>query len=289
MRKTLSLLFIAVVMAAVLLLSACGGDKPTTTTSPTTSTPTTTTQQPTTTTPTTTTPTTTTPTTTTPTTTTPTTTTPTSTAPTTTTQPPTTTTPTTTTPTTTTPTTTTQPPTTTTDSGETLGDILGRSAGINAVSYDMVMSGTGMPATTTHIWIEGNKMRMEITIEGQLTVTLYDGDAYTMYLYYPDQNMAMKVTYEPEESAIDEAQAVPDYNPTIIGHETYDGKMCLVVEYTVEGTTVTMWVWEEHGFPVKVVTVTSEGTFTAEYTNIVFGDIDDSLFELPEGVTVMTI
>ena len=132
-------------------------------------------------------------------------------------------------------------------------------------------------------------MRMETTIESQTIITLFDNDAHVMYMYYPDQNMAMQVTYEPEESAIDEAQAIPDYNPVIIGHETYDGKLCLVVEYTAEGATVTMWIWEEHGFPIKVVTVTGEGTFTAEYQNIVFGDIDDSLFELPEGVSIMTM
>jgi outer membrane lipoprotein-sorting protein len=276
MRKSLSLVFIAAVMAAVLLLSACGGDKPTTTT---TKQPTTTTTQPTTTT-----------TTTQPTTTT-TTTQPTTTTTTTTTQPTTTTTTTTTTtqPTTTTTTTTTQPTTTTTDSGESLGEILGRLAGVNAVKYDMVTSGSGIPEITTRVWIEGNKMRTETSAQGQTTITIVDGDTNTMYMYFPDQNMAMEVTYEPEDSAIDEAQAVPDYNPTIIGHETYDGKLCLVVEYTVEGNTVTMWIWEEHGFPIKVVTVSSQGTFTAEYKNIVFGDIDDSLFELPEGVTIMTM
>ena len=128
-----------------------------------------------------------------------------------------------------------------------------------------------------------------MTVEGQLVVTLMDMDAHTMYMYYPDQNMAMMMTYEPTESAIDEAQAISDYNPTIIGHETLDGKVCLVVEYTVEGATATMWIWEQHGFPIKIEMTTTEGTVIIEYKNIEFVDIPDSMFELPEGVEITEI
>jgi len=126
-----------------------------------------------------------------------------------------------------------------------------------------------------------------MTAEGQLMVTLLDMDAHTMYLYYPDQNMAMKITYEQPESAIDKAQAITDYNPTIIGHETMDGKVCLVVEYTIEGQTATMWIWEQHGFPIRVEMTTAEGKIIIEYKNIEFVDIPDSMFELPAGVEIM--
>jgi outer membrane lipoprotein-sorting protein len=153
----------------------------------------------------------------------------------------------------------------------------------------MIMTVPGTPTTTTKIWVKGNKMRMETTAEGQLMVTLLDMDAHTMYMYYPDQNMAMMMTYEPAESAMDEAQAVEDYNPTIIGHKTLDGKYCLVVEYTVEGQTATMWIWEEHGFPIRIEMTTAEGTVIMEYKNIEFVDIPDSMFELPEGVEIMEI
>ena len=319
MRKILFCLLMAAVLVMVPVLAACNGGGATTTT-PTTTQPTTTT--PTTTTPTTTTPTTTTPTTTTPMTTTPTTTTPmtTTTQPSapavpsdhsgynvsmciachgpsgtkpypdfhadyaddsclgchqssaaTTTQPPT--------------TTTTQPPTTT--AGETLSDILGHAAGISSVKYDMIITDPDAQTMSTSIWIKNNKMRSEMTVEGQTIITLLDMDAHTMYLYYPDQNMAMGMTYEPGESAMDEAQAVADYNPTIIGTETLDGKECLVVEYTAGGETVKMWLWKEYGFPIRAEMTTSEGTTVMEYKNIEFVDIDNSMFELPGDVTII--
>ncbi len=266
MNKILFCLLIVGVLVAMPVLAACGGAKETTTPLTTTTTP------PTTTLPTTTPLTTTTPTTTPPTTTPPTTTPPTTTVPPTTTAPP-----------------TTPPPTTTlptTTPGETLGEILGRAEGITSVKYDMLVTSPGVETITTKIWIKNNKMRMEMTVEGQLIVTLLDMDAYTMYLYYPDQNMAMKVTYEPTESAIEEAQSIPDYNPTIIGTETMDGKVCLVVEYTIEGQTVKLWIWKDKGFPIRVEMTTTEGKIVIEYKNIEFIDIPDSMFEVPEGVPI---
>ncbi len=135
--------------------------------------------------------------------------------------------------------------------------------------------------------MKGTKFRMEMDIEGQKVVYLIDATAMTMYMYYPDQNMAMKVTYEEPESAVDESEAVMDYNPVVVGHETIDGKACVIVEYNVEGTQTRMWVWEQYGFPIRVVYTDSNGTVTINYKNIDFGNIDDSVFELPAGVQIM--
>jgi outer membrane lipoprotein-sorting protein len=62
-----------------------------------------------------------------------------------------------------------------------------------------------------------------------------------------------------------------------------------VVEYTVpaEQTTVKMWIWKEYGFPIRAEMTTSAGTTIAEYRNLDFSDIPDSLFELPPGVEIM--
>jgi hypothetical protein len=110
----------------------------------------------------------------------------------------------------------------------------------------------------------------------------------TMYMYYPAQNMAMKVTYKPTDSAVDEAGSVLEYHPVVVGHETIDGKACVVIDYTVEGTTTRMWVWQQYGFPIRIVSTTPQGTVTINYSNIDFGNIDDSMFVLPTGVTVQT-
>ena len=166
--------------------------------------------------------------------------------------------------------------------------LLGLGAGIESVKYDMIMNAPGMPEVTMEMWIKGNKMRAEMTEQGQDIVMLMDYDEGVAYMYMPDENMAMAIPLtQAPESALEEAQSIPDYDYTVIGTKTLDGKECLVVEYTVEQTTAKMWIWKEHGFPIRIETTTAEGTTVVEFKNIDFSDIDDSMFELPEGVDIM--
>lgn len=174
-------------------------------------------------------------------------------------------------------------------SGETLEDILGLGAGIDSVYYDMVITTPGAPQMTTKMWLKQNKMKTETTVEEQTAITIYDGDAGVMYVYMPEENMAYKMTYDPTttESAVEESQSIINYDYHELGTETIDGKECLVVEYTYEQTTTKVWIWKEHGFPIKTETTTAEGTFIVEYKNISFDDILDSEFELPAGVEII--
>lgn len=171
---------------------------------------------------------------------------------------------------------------------ETLGEILGRGAGIDSVKYDMVMTAPGMPTVTTKMWVKQNKIRAEMTEQGQNIVMLIDYDEGVGYMYMPDENMAMQIPLtQAPESAVEEAQAIADYDYTVIGTETLDGKVCLVVEYTVEQATAKTWIWKEHGFPIRIEVTTAEGTIITEFKNIDFADIPDSMFELPGGVQIM--
>ena len=131
-------------------------------------------------------------------------------------------------------------------------------------------------------------MKTQTTAEGQTVINILDHDAQTMYMYMPEQNTAFKMSYDPSQtSPMEETQDMDQYNPQTIGTEVVDGKECLVVEYTVEDSSITSWIWKEYGFPIKVVSATSEGTITIEYRNIEFTDIPDSEFELPDGVQIM--
>ncbi len=88
---------------------------------------------------------------------------------------------------------------------------------------------------TQTIWLKGQKMRTEMTGEGQTTIMLVDMDTRIMYMYMPAQNMAIRMNMNdtvlprPMKSAV-----CTDYSYTIIGTEMYDGKSCLVVDYTVQ-------------------------------------------------------
>jgi outer membrane lipoprotein-sorting protein len=173
-------------------------------------------------------------------------------------------------------------------SGKTLGDILGQATGINSVKYDMVITAPGAQTMTQQIWVKKNKMRTEMTQGGQSTIIMMDMDAKTMYSYMPAQNMAFKMTFNPTtESAVGEAQSLQSYSPKTVGTETIDGKVCTVVEYTDQGTTSKMWIWQDRGFPIRVETTTAQGKTVIEYKNMDFSDIPDSMFELPVGCQIM--
>jgi outer membrane lipoprotein-sorting protein len=125
--------------------------------------------------------------------------------------------------------------------------------------------------------------------EGQTIVTLTNFTTRIAYIYYPDQNMAMKATYEPTETALDKTEGIEQYNPEIIGTEMMDGKECLVIRYTIQGATTKMWIWKQYGFTIRIEVNDWQGLTVIEYKNISFSDIDDSVFELPDGVEIIDI
>ncbi len=133
-------------------------------------------------------------------------------------------------------------------------------------------------------------MRTETTepVSGETVIMIADFGEQVLYMYMPSLGVAYQMAFEqPAESALEMAQSIPDYEYEIIRTEILDDKECLVVEYTTEQGTARMWIWKDYGFPIRAEMTTSEGTIIAEYTNIEFGDIDDSMFELPPGVTIV--
>ncbi len=174
--------------------------------------------------------------------------------------------------------------------GESLEDILGLGAGIESVKYDIVITAPGMETITTKMWVKQDKMRTEVSQQGEDVVMLVDYDEGVAYMYMPDENKAMKIPLtQAPESVVEATQAIADYDYTVIGTETMDGKVCLVVEYSYDGVSAKAWIWKEHGFPIRIETTTAEGTTVAEFKNIDFSDIPDSMFELPAGVEIMEL
>jgi outer membrane lipoprotein-sorting protein len=46
------------------------------------------------------------------------------------------------------------------------------------------------------------------------------------------------------------------------------------------------WVWKEHGLPIRMERPITEGKVIIEWKGIEFGEIPDSMFELPPGVQI---
>ena len=176
---------------------------------------------------------------------------------------------------------------------ETLEEILAQAANVEMVKYDCVMTGSG-GELITKVWFKGNKMKTESSFEGQVSTYLLM-DTGDIYRWDSPENEPQEVRSVPEQvfgyvDAISFATWLSGENLTIIGSENIDGKDCLVVEYASDDTESTMkaWLWKEKRFLVRLDLISPEGTTTIEFRNIDFGDIPDSVFELPTASTDTT-
>jgi outer membrane lipoprotein-sorting protein len=170
-------------------------------------------------------------------------------------------------------------------SGGSVADLLGRAASVASMKFDMVTTAPDNSVTTSTAYVKKNKMRAESNMQGQNTVMLIDGDAKTMYMYTPAQNTAIKMDFSQAPQPVT-GSSVSQYNPTIVGSETLDGKLCQILQYTANGAVTKEWVWDAKGLPVRIQTTTSAGTSTIDFKNYDFSDIPDSMFVLPEGVQI---
>ena len=176
----------------------------------------------------------------------------------------------------------------TTSTGNGLTDLLGKAATIAYYSCQVSIT-DGTNTENMNEWVKtGNptKLRMEITAAGQTTDIIYDGQNY--YMYMPSANIAyqMSVTAAQQYTANSgNTSSLTQYNPVLVGPDTVNGMACTVYQYTVQGVSTKIWIWNQYGLPVQMVS----GTTTIVYSNYSFSSIADSEFQLPAGVTVTTM
>lgn len=174
---------------------------------------------------------------------------------------------------------------------ESLGDLLAKGRNLPGLTYDFAMSGQGMEMQGK-MWVAGQKMKTEMAIQGQKMITIIDGANNVTYNYMPDQNMAMKIAFEPDKAtkAPDQFSKELDVTKTkILETVTYDGVKCKVVEMQgPDGKTQTkMWIREDYGLPARVEIADAEGKkMVIEYKNLKVGQISPETFVLPQGVAI---
>lgn len=176
--------------------------------------------------------------------------------------------------------------------------ILQRVAGLGSFQYDLVFTPFEGEEQTVSVWLKENRMRAESSfeIQGQEVQGVYflDHDKRESIAYHPDQGMAVRMDYSESKAEVGNSpkernQELRDRDLEVVGEEVWDGKDCVVVEYTTDTEEVRVWIWKEHGLPVRNVFTTDEGEMIAELRNIEFVDIPDSQLELPEGAQVIDV
>ncbi len=173
---------------------------------------------------------------------------------------------------------------------EELASVLAKVEEVRSLSYDLVVS-EPQADFTAEFRQKGGKIKMEMVVDNEKVINIIDAEKEVAYAYFPAHNIATKLTLahteEVLEGAVKEyAETILRYNPVVVGSETVEGKDTIVVEYFAEGEEVKMWIWKDHGLPIKIETYTDEGVSQAWIRNVDFSDIPDDMFELPAGVEV---
>ena len=172
-----------------------------------------------------------------------------------------------------------------------LMEILEKSEGVASLSYDVEMDSPEVSMKGS-FWQKGEKIRMEGEVKGEEMIVIIDNDERVAYTYIPAQDLAVKLGLDEAEEIEDvqegsmkeQSAELPEMQPVVLGVETIEGKECIVVEYNMdEERTGKMWIWREHGLPIRVEF--EETVIRA--TNIDFGEVSDDKFELPAGVEPM--
>lgn len=178
---------------------------------------------------------------------------------------------------------------------ENLADIILRGKQVQSMSYEYVLT---MPGANMEgkVWLQGNKMKSEMILEGLTVITIFDGDDGAVYTYYPGENQAMKIQGEKSEqmadSPLDYTESVDVDIAVIAESVTLDGVRCKVVTMPGEGDegTTKMWIREDYGIPVRIETSLPEGgNMVMEYKNIKIEPLPAGTFQLPAGVEIMDL
>ncbi|WP_054694089.1 LolA family protein [Syntrophomonas palmitatica] len=172
----------------------------------------------------------------------------------------------------------------------TIGDLMQSAKAVKGLSYDSTSTlSSSKEVIKNKVFISGKKARFEAEVQGKKTVTISDGS--NVYMYFPAENMAMKVaiTENKNKPATEWAEGQAEDNLKIVGHEKIDGAECAVVEAVQGQETVRMWIREDIGIPARIESNTADGKILVENKNIKVGAQDENLFKLPAGVNVQSM
>jgi hypothetical protein len=169
-------------------------------------------------------------------------------------------------------------------------DVLVKSREIESLVYDVTMKKFAEDFSLK-FWEKGENMRMDVLFKGRTMINLWNEEEESGYLYTAGDTTATKISEEQAKDIFTSSikQWVEDslyYDLVVVKKEKVDDKDCLLLKYETEEGEVSMWVWEEHGLPIKIVSEEEWGVVEILVENIEINDIPDVIFQLPLGTKI---
>ena len=176
---------------------------------------------------------------------------------------------------------------------DSVASLLSKAKNAPGISYDYVMTGKNVQMNGK-MWMAGNKVRSEMTVQNMKMISIIDGDAKVAYNYNADQKMAMKVDIGKAKVADGPDHFTRDADPgklKVLESTVYEGVKCKVVQRDdpENKMQVKMWLREDYGLPMRVETEVNGEKMVMEYKNLKVGALPPETFVLPADVKVTDI
>jgi len=152
-------------------------------------------------------------------------------------------------------------------------------------SADLKIQPKGESPITGKIFVKGNKIRQEVTEEGETQVVIVRPDKKVTWMLTPQEKMYMEMPFQNEDASFEEWTAEKETQAKAVGEETVSGVKATKFEMVEEGDKIYYWVSKKYPFPIKV----EDPDMVMVYENIKEGGVQDSTFELPAGYQKMSI
>jgi hypothetical protein len=156
---------------------------------------------------------------------------------------------------------------------------------------DMIQTNGGV-TTTSKLYVGGSFYRIDQVESGTDVRVIVNKDEKITRVLRPSDKMYLEMSSMGMMSKMNDVfMSVEDLQGStdakLLGKEDVSGYKCDKYVVNRDGKDVmTFWISSKLGFPVKVVN-TMGNEMTMELKNIKEGDVDDSMFKIPDGYTKM--
>jgi outer membrane lipoprotein-sorting protein len=139
-------------------------------------------------------------------------------------------------------------------------------------------------------YVDGDKMRSEMTMNGMDMATIVRKDKQKIYQVMVSQKMVMELPYDPDKFKGSTAASFgPEGKFELVGPDIVDGVACMKYKVTSDKNKQIFYFWLDAARKAPVEMAAEDGSFTAKWKNFKTGPQDASLFELPAGYQVMAM
>lgn len=174
--------------------------------------------------------------------------------------------------------------------------LLAKGEDMPGCTYDSVMTVPGIDPLYQKIWVMPGKVRSEREhpLGNAILVSIINTVDGVMYSYDSASNIATLMAIvgdlgEDFKTPQDYADDLDIPGMMYVRREVFDDKDCIVYEMHAGSLTSKMWIWEEHGIPLKIIGGAGNDEIVVEFLSFVYGPVPDEMFELPPGATIMNL